>query len=282
MQPITRSQIKALIDLLGEEQDSQAALLRESLSHIVKEHSDILHEVIETDFHSEVPAAFVRVMHEIYWEDLAQTAREFSAQEQISLEDGLAFVTRFINPAFDTKEITQELEQLVKELRPILPGPSADEALLRTMGRFFSKQKSFVVLPVSHDVKDVSFGRFLHKKQGSAICLCALYAVCAERLGLHIHIVDMAGRLLVSYQSLTSQEPIFADPHNNTNLLTLAQCKNYISGRNLEWSDNFIAPLSARVILRRFLAQMIFILNKLRDDKQLSYLRRYMDILQDE
>ena len=282
MDPITRSQIKALIDLLGQEQDSQAVLLRESLSYIVKEHSAILHEVIENDFHSEVPVALVRAMHEICWEDLIQTAQQFAQEDSIPLEDALFFVTRFVNPAFDKQEITTELDQLTKELRPLLPDPAADEALLRIMSRFFFRQKSFVVLPVSHDIKDISFGRFLQKQQGAALCLCALYAVCSKRLSLHFDIVDLAGRLLICYQSPKNPEPVFADPLDNANLFTLTDCKNYIDSRQLEWNENFIAPLSSRVILRRFLAQMIFILNKLRDDKQLSYLRRYMDIFQDE
>ena len=91
----------------------------------------------------------------------------------------------------------------------------------------------------------------------------------------------MAGRVLVSYQPQSEEEPLFVDPLDRARALTLADCKNYIYTRNLEWSDNFVTPLSSSAMLRRFLAQMIFILNKLRDDKQLSYLRRYMDILKD-
>lgn len=282
MQPITRSQIKALINLLGQEQGSQAALLRDALSYILKKHPTILQEVIENDFHSEVPAALVRVMHEICWEDLLKTAQQFAQEDHLSLESALAFITRFVNPAFDTREISADLDKLTQELRPLLPTPDDGAAVLETMSRFFFRQKSFAVLPVSHDIKDVSFGRFLQKKQGAALCLCSLYAVCSQRLGLHFDIVDVAGRLLIRYQSPKNPEPLFADPLKNACQLTLTDCKNYISSRNLEWNDSFITPLSSRLILRRFWAQMIFILNKLRDDKQLSYLRKYMDILQEE
>ena len=282
MESITRSQIKALINLLGQEQGSQAALLRDALSYILKKHPTILQEVIENDFHSEVPAALVRVMHEICWEDLIQTARQFGKEDRLALESALAFVTRFVNPAFDTREIAADLDQLTKELRPLLPDAEDGPALLQMMSHFYFRQKSFLVLPVSHDIKDVSFGRFLQKKQGSALCLCSLYAACAQRLNLHFGIVDMAGRLLISYKSPKNPEPLFADPLKNARMMTLADCKKYIDDRNLEWTESFVTELSSRLILRRFLAQMIFILNKLRDDKQLSYLRRYMDILQDE
>ena len=281
MQPISHSQIKALIHLLDQEQGDQAVLLREALAYILKKQPQVLQEVITNDFHSEVPAALVRAMHEIYWEDLAQTAQKFNAQNNLTLEKALAFVTRFVNPAFDTQEITQNLDSITQQLRPLLQTCQTPQDHLKTLSQYFFRQNSFTVLPVSHDIKDVSFGRFLQKKQGSSLCLCALYEALSERLNLKLRIVDMAGRVLISYQPEQNQEILFADPLNHAHILTLADCKNYIFTRNLEWSDDFTLPLSSMTILRRFLAQMIFILNKLRDDKQLAFLRRYMDILKD-
>ena len=282
MKSIDPAQIKALIELLATQQHGdETALLRDALAYVIKKQPHTLQEVIENDFHCEVPAALVGIMHEICWEELLCTAKQFTESGELSLSEVAAFVSRFVNPAFDTQDITRELEALTDELRPLLENCPSAQAILHTMGHFFFDNKSFVVLPSSHDIKDLSFGRFLQKKQGAALCLCTLYAICSERLGLDFNVVDMAGRVLVSYRPQHSQQTLFADPLDRARPLTLEDCHNYIFTRNLEWSDAFITPLSPCALLRRFLGQMIFILNKLRDDKQLAYLRRYMDILKD-
>ena len=62
-----KRQIKALIELLAKESGQQAVFLRQELSRIMKQEAQALHEVIEQDFHSSVPAALVHNMEEVCW-----------------------------------------------------------------------------------------------------------------------------------------------------------------------------------------------------------------------
>lgn len=279
MQQTQNSHIKALIDLLGRETGPQAHLLREELARIMKEQPAALREVIERDFRSSVPAALVRSMEEVCWEELAQNAARFTVKINPDLEEGLALVTRFANPADTREELTGSLDRLAQELRPLLANCTGPADIWGTMGRFFFRSRGFAVVAAARDIKEISFGRFLRKKRGSALCMAALYTLCAERFGLDAGAVDMAGRVLARLSAPGAQEPLFADPLDNGKLLSLSDCKDYIFSRNLEWNDAFAAPLSSRAVLRRFLANMIFILNKLRDERRLAYLRHYMDIL---
>lgn len=273
------NQIKALIELLGRETGPHADLLRAELARVMKEQPAALRDVIEHDFNSSVPAALVSTMEEVCWEELAGNARLFASKINPDLEEGLALVTRFVNPAVSRDELSRDLDALAQELRPLLANCAGPADIWTTMGRFFTRAKGFAVLPATRDIKEVSFGRFLQKKHGSALCLACLYALCAGRFGLDAGVADAAGRILARLTPDDGSEPLFADPLDAGKILTLADCKAYIDSRNIEWSDSFAAPLSSRALLRRFLANMIFILNKLRDARRLSYLRRYMDIL---
>ncbi len=279
MNTMPPSQIKALIELLGRETGEHAALLRGELARLVKQQPDALQQVIEQDFHSSVPAAFVDAMYEICWEELTGEMLHFSSKINPDLEEGLAIVTRFINPAVHSGEITPQIDSLALVLRPLLAPCTTPQEILETMGRFFFRTQNFFILPAAYDIKDISFGRFLQKKRGSALCLCALYAVCAHRLDIDAGLVDLAGRVLVYCTAPGGSAPLFADPLDSGKILTLDDCKDYIFTRNLEWSDTFAAPLSSRAVIRRFLGNMIFILHKLRDERRLVHLRRYMDIL---
>ena len=271
--------IKALIELLDGETGPRAETLRQELAHVIKEQPQELHEVIERDFHSSVPAALVCAMEEVCWEELAGACARFSGKINPDLEEGLAIVSRFVNPAVSRDEITNHLDSFCIMLRPLLANCTGPAEISNTLSRFFFRAQSFTVLPSAHDIKDVSFGRFAQKKQGSALCMACLYAVIGSRFGLDSGVVDMAGRILACFTPDNGEEMLFSDPADQGKLLSLNDCKDYIYSRNLEWSDAFAMPLSSRALLRRFLANMIFILNKLRDERRLSYLRRYMDIL---
>ena len=274
-----KRQIKALIELLAKESGQQAVFLRQELSRIMKQEAQALHEVIEQDFHSSVPAALVHNMEEVCWEDLTQEIETFSTKINPSLEEALSIVTRFVNPAVKAEEVTQDLDKLTRALRPLSIQSANTAELLKSMTHFFLSIENFMVVPSARDIKEVSFGRFLQKKIGSSLCLACLYVLCAERFGLETGVVDLAGKLLVCMRLNDTGELLFADPMANGRILTAEDCRNYIDSRNLEWNEAFLSPLSSRTLLRRFLGNMIFILNKLKDERRLTYLRRYMDIL---
>ena len=279
MQKAEKKQVKALIDLINRETGPQAVLLRGELARIMQENPSLLHDVIEHDFHSAVPASLVHAMEEACWDTLQKNVHRFAQKINPNLEEGLAIVTRFVNPAVALEEISQDLDTLARSLRPLLLNCNGTAEILDIMSRFFFRVQGFTILPSAKDIKEVSFGRFLEKKCGSSLCLACLYALCAERFGLDGGVVDLAGRLLAVIFPTDGSEPVFADPLAQGNPLRLQDCKEYIDSRNLEWSENFIMPLSSQALMRRFLGNMIFILNKLRDERRLAYLRRYMDIL---
>ena len=279
MQTIPPAQIKALIDLLSKETGSGVSLLHDELSQIIKHQPETLQQVIEKDFNSTVPVAFAHALQEIFWQELDQHLTHFTNELNPNLEEGLTWVTRFVNPAVHPTEIKKSIDDLAKTLRPLLTSCFTAQDILQAMGRYFFHTHSFTVLPTVHDIKEISFGRFIQKKRGSALCISALYVVCARQLGIQMELVDMAGRVLVMCKTPFETEPLFADPLTNGTILTLEECKNYIATRNLEWNDNFILPLSSQAIVRRFFGTMIFVLNKLRDERRLVHVRRYMDIL---
>lgn len=281
MKQMTTSHIKALIELLEKEKGSQAALLKEELAHIMQDQPHLLRQVIEQDFNASIPASLAQAMQETYWEELAEQLTHFQQKINPELEEALYLSTRFVNPAYSRAEITTQLDQLSHQLQPLLRNCTAVEEIARTMSHFLFSVQRYHVLLSARDIKELSLGHFLQNKRGAALCLCALYTVCAARFGLEAGIIDLAGRLLVRLQTPDSSAPIFIDPFNQGSLVTTADCKQYIFERNLEWNEAFLMTLPSRTLLRHIFSHMIFILNKLRDERRLAFLRRYMDILKD-
>lgn len=280
MQQIEKSQIKALIGLIGQETGDRAALLREALARLMQTQPAALYEVIETDFNSEVPSSLIAAMEEICWSNLSASMSQFAEKINPDLEEALTLVTHFVNPA-SRAHLTEDIDQLARDLRPALANTTSLEDICNRMGRFFFHVQGFTALESVRNMKDISFGHFLKSKQGSALCLGCLYVVCAERFGLDCSLVDLAGRMLIRFTPQETAAPLFVDPLARGTVLTLSDCQTYIRTRQLVWEDNFVEPLSSKAILRRLLGNLIFILNKLRDERRLNYLRRYMDLLKD-
>ena len=92
-------------------------------------------------------------------------------------------------------------------------------------------------------------------------------------------LVDLAGRLLIHMRDNSNQISYLIDPLDNGKMLNEEDCRQYIRARGLEESKDLFQPLSSRLIVRRFIANMIYILNKLHDERRLTYLRNYLEIL---
>lgn len=272
-------QIKALIQLIGSESQEYGAVLKRELAEIIKQNPQQVQDVIEQEFNSTVPAALIGAMEEICWDDLRFAFADYASKINPDLEEGLYLLSKFVNPAVIPGEINQALDLVAKNLRPALLNSKDAAEIANAMQIFFFRSLKMTVLPANLDIKDISFGRFLRKKRGSSLCMAALYMLVGQRYGLDVNIVDLAGRILVQLCDLGSQEPLFIDPLDNGKTLSTSECKEYILMRQIEWNEDFTSPLSSRTVMRRFIANMIFVLNKIKDERRLSYLRSYLEII---
>lgn len=275
---IANSQIKALIKLIGSESADYGPVLKRELAEIIRQNPDQVQDVIEREFNSTVPATLVSAMEEICWDDLTFAFADYAGKINPDLEEGLQLLSKFVNPGVMPGEITRELDAVATDLRPALLNSKDACEMASAMQTFFFRSLKMTVLPANLDVKDISFARFLHKRRGSSLCMASLYALVGQRYGLEVNLVDLAGRILVQLAD-NGGETLYIDPLDGGKTLRLQECKEYILLRQIEWSADFVSPLSSRTVMRRFIANMIFVLNKIKDERRLSYLRNYLEII---
>lgn len=271
--------LKALIKLLETESETYGPVLKRELAAAIKSDPARVQTVIQQEFQTSAPLPVLHTLEEICWEDLAAALARFAAKINPDLEEGLALLSKFTSPACARGAITAPLDEMARELRPVLLNAKNHAEIAGILSHYFFRVKGFQTLPANLDVKDISFARFLRKKRGSSLCAACLYAAVGQRYGLDVNLVDLAGRILVHLRGLSRRESLFIDPLDNGKLLTEENCRQYIRARQIEWNDEFLTPLSSRLIIRRFIANMIFVLNKLRDERRLKYLREYLEII---
>ena len=109
--------------------------------------------------------------------------------------------------------------------------------------------------------------------------MACLYLCLGQRFGMDVDLVDLAGRLLVHMRDSKNAISYLIDPLDNGKQLTEDDCRQYIHSRGLEKEQDLFTPLSSRLIVRRFIANMIYALNKIHDARRLKFLRNYLEII---
>ena len=279
MQTYDEVRLKALFQLLQTEADAYGPVLKRELATALRQNPQQVKQLLETQFTADAPLSVVHTLQEIAWEDLAAELSRFAAKINPNLEEGLTLLSQFIDPSVRPGEITACLDEWAHQLRTPLLNATNYTDIAAALSNFFFQVQQVQLVTNSRHIKDLSFARLLRKKSGSNLCVACLYAAIGQRFALEMSLVDLAGRILIHLQSPDRSESFFIDPLDEGKLLTADDCWNYMDARCVQWEDDFLSPLSSRQIIRRLLANMIFILNKLHDERRLKYVRNYLEIM---
>lgn len=275
----TTARIKALIKLLETERGQYGNLLREELASAVRNNPAEVERIMTEEKHTSAPQIILQTLEEICWEDLKADFSAFSAKINPDLEEGLALLAKFTAPAVTREELTGALDALAQKVRPVVINARDLREAAEIFNHYFFNVKKFTALPAVVDVQDTSFWHFLRTGKGSVLCVACLYRCMSVRFGLDIEIIDLAGRVLLLAKDSAYNDSFIIDPLDNGKILQAQECKEYVLSRAISWDNNLFTPLSSRAVVRRFIANMIFILNRLRDERPLAYLRNYLEIL---
>lgn len=278
MHTIDKDQIRALFQLLETEASSRS-ILKHALASAIKTNPQLVQQVLEQDFTHSAPSAVVHTLEEICWEDLSVALSHFAAKINPDLEEGLALVAKFTTPTTARGKITPVLDDMALELRPVLLNTTTAREAIKAIGHYIFDVKKFSTLPTAKHLNEMSFSSFLEKKQGSNLCMASLYMCIGQRYAIEMEIIDLAGRILVRVQDKAHNDTFAIDPLDNGKILSQEDCHLYLKSRNLPEDTANLTVLSSRLVVRRFLANMIYLLNKLQDTRRLNYLREYLEIL---
>lgn len=271
--------LKALFALLESESTQYGPLLKQALAGAIRQNPQEVQQLLEQEFSTSVPYAVLQTLEEICWEELATSLAAFTAKINPDLEEGLLLLAKFTSPTTARGDLSAPLDDLAAQLRPALLNAAGYAEIIRILGHFIFEMCGFRVLPAVNDIKELSFPRFLQKKCGSGLEMACLYVCLGQRFGLEMDVVDMAGRILIHLRDTTYETSFLIDPLDKGKMISEDMCRAYIRARGLQNEPELFTPLSTRLIVRRFIGNMIYVLHKMRDERRLNYLRSYLEII---
>ena len=279
MQDISRDQIRALLKLLEDPSEREKAFLKQALSAAIKNNPTQVQQVLSQEFADPAPRAIVHTLEEICWEDLEKAFARFAAKINPDLEEGLSLLAKFTSPTMERGKIAEPVDEMAFELRTVMLNARNYREMARAMAHYIFDVRQYKTIPSAKQINDLSFPHFLRKKQGSGLCTACLYMCLGQRYGMNMEVVDLAGRILISLQDEIHQDTFAIDPFNQGQILSPQDCKAYLKTRNLTLTDTAAQVLSSRLLVRRFLANMIYLLNKINDTRRLTYVRNYLQLI---
>ena len=279
MQTQDKARLKALFKLLETETAQYGPLLKEALAGAIAQNPDQVQQLLEEEFSTSAPHYLVQTLEEICWENLEKAFAAFAAKINPDLEEGLMLLAKFTSPTAARGDLAGPLDEMAAGLRPALVNATGYAEIIKLLGHFIFDKYGFKVLPTINNIKDLSFPHFLRTKNGSGLDMACLYICLGQRFGLEMDIVDMAGRLLLHLRDNTYQTSFLIDPLDNGKMISEEMCRHYIRSHRLENEEELFTPLTSHLVVRRFIANMIYVLHKIRDERRLKFLRSYLEII---
>ena len=195
--------------------------------------------------------------------------------EDFGLEKAAWLLARTAHPEINVEAYAALLDSYASDLRERMNFDAGGEPILTAINQFLFRDLGFAGNEKNYYEPDNSYlNRVLDRRTGNPINLSLLYLLLARRLGLPVVGVGMPGHFICRYQS--SAEEFYIDPFNRGQLLTKADCVQYLQRGNYSLSEDFLSPVSARRMFLRICSNLHQIYTELGLREETTRFQRYL------
>ncbi|HJT22793.1 MAG TPA: transglutaminase-like domain-containing protein [Nitrospira sp.] len=275
---IPESQIRALIRLLGDEDEKIVQTISDRLIDIGPLAVPLLQEAeIEQP---EMAERIASVLEEIRGGKLEDELVHLvqSSATQVDLEQGAFLIARYAYPSLDVSAYTRTLDEMAQEVRDRIGPRASGEETVKTLNRYLFTEQGFKGNTKNYYEAENSYvNRVIDRRTGIPISLSVVYLLIGKRLRLPVHGIGMPGHFLVKYES--DRYKIFVDCFNGGALLTEKNCQRFLTEAGYGFDEKYLQESPVRAILSRMTKNLLAIYAKLDDPLKKSRLTKFIEIL---
>ncbi len=193
----------------------------------------------------------------------------------LDLEQGAWLLARTQYPDINAEAYQALFDSYAGELLDRIDLRAEAEQILATFNeyifdvlRFHGNEQNYF------DPENSYLNRVVDRRTGNPINLCLVYLLLARRLRLPVAGIGLPGHFICRFQSST--EEYYIDVFNRGKLWTKANCVQYLLHRNYKVRDDYLAPVSSRLLLMRICDNLhqIYLHLELKDEA--TRLQRYL------
>lgn len=159
------------------------------------------------------------------------------------------------NEELDINSYRAEIDKMANKLKGLLPQKADDAAKLATLNKYLFETRGFHGSRGDYYTKSNSYlNEVLDDREGLPITLCVVYMELARRIDLPIVGIGFPGHFMCRHVPAQG-EGKFIDVYERGEQLTLDEAKKKVT--NIELSEEFLKPVSKKLIITRMLHNLL-------------------------
>ena len=195
--------------------------------------------------------------------------------EEFDLETGAWLLARTSYPSINVEAYQALLDSYAANLTERIDPSNSAKEILAVLNQYLFKELCFGGNEANYyDPENSYLNRVLDRRTGNPINLSLLCLLLARRLQLPVVGIGLPGYFICGYQ--TSSEEIYLDAFNRGQLLTKADCVQYLQRGNYSLTEDFLAPVSARRMFMRICSNLHQIYSGLGLSHEVTRFQRYL------
>lgn len=273
---LTRSEQDALIKLLADEDPAVYEAVRLKILSCGPEAGDWLRpHVLSRD-----PVLRRHALDIIGHFDRQRADDDFLAfclkhGEEFELEKGAWLLARTACPDINVEAYAAVLDDYAAELRERIKFDAGPRQIVGVINQYLFKELGFEGNERNFYEPQNSYLNFvLDRRTGNPITLSLFYLLLARRLQLPVTGIGMPGHFICRYQSTADE--VYVDVFNRGQLLSKADCIQYLQRGNYSLSEDFLSPVSARRMFLRICSNLHQIYAELGLTAEATRFQRYL------
>jgi regulator of sirC expression with transglutaminase-like and TPR domain len=273
------TRVKSLINLLDDEDNSIYIIVRDNLISMGEVALPLLESHLQTNeplLQERVKEAYEVITSAILKEQIRAYREKY--KEEMNLEEGVLLIAKYGYPQIDMRTFSDLLNFFASELQGRLDFADPPEEIAVKVGKYFSEEKGFSGKEIDYYDSDYHYiHKVIETKKGVPISLCVIYLLVLKRLNLPVKGIGMPGHFIIRYEFGTKH--ILADPFHAGKILTLEDCKNYLTRMGYAFNNEYLDPVSDKQILERMIRNLIMVFEKQNQSAKVQTFLQCIDIL---
>jgi len=214
----------------------------------------------------------VRHVHEILGQidsteaqaELGELCRDFPDHGELdALEYASFLLARAVAPGADVEGTRRQLDEWGAALAKRLPSAKTSAARVKLVTDFLGGELGFHGNADDYyNVRNSLLPEVVKSRVGLPITLALVYLFTGARAGITIEGISFPGHFLIRF------DEVLLDPFERGQVLSLADCAAILTRQNLAVDADYFEPAPARAILRRMLANLLYLYQS--EDKKLA------------
>jgi regulator of sirC expression with transglutaminase-like and TPR domain len=180
-----------------------------------------------------------------------------------ALEYAVFLLARAISPGIQVEFARRQLDAWAVALKERLKHTVSAETRVAVLAEFIGRDLGFHGDSEHYyRVENSLLPEVIESRVGIPISLALVYILVAARAGISVQGVSFPGHFLAKH------EGVLFDPFEHGRLISITDCEAILMRQNLPLNPGLFATASARIILRRILANLMYLYQA--DDKKMA------------